>query len=140
MNKLFTARNKFFDTLRTLVNIPMFINLVPFIQGEDAFLLYVYENKSLTPTELSKLLKITKGRVTALINSLSRKEYIEINTDLSDRRRILIKLSAVGEKHITEKMALTEEHFIELFKNLGEEDSILFVDLLDKVINKAKEL
>lgn len=140
MTKLLNAREKFFNTLRVLVNIPMFINLVPFIQGEDAFLLYVYENKSLTPTQLSNLLSITKGRVTALINSLSKKEYIKINGDPSDRRRILIELSFIGEKYITEKLTLTEEHFIELFKNIGEKDSILFVDLLDKVIKKAKEL
>lgn len=140
MIKKISLSDRFFSILQEIVDIQMFINIVPFIQGEDALLLQLFYHKIISPTELSKNLNITKGRVTAIINSLSKKEFIEISVYKDDRRKIQVSLSQTGQIYLSEKLKNTEEHFIQLFKNIGEEKSIKFIDLLEEVIKVAKEL
>lgn len=55
-------------------------------------------DKPNTPSVLSEELNVTKGRITAIINSLSRKDMVRLEKIDGDRRKINVRLTDARTK------------------------------------------
>lgn len=137
--KLILIKNRFLTLLQEAVRIPSVIELSSFIQGEDAFMLKLYLKDQMTPTNLSQELNVTKGRITAIINSLNKRGYLNIETSKVDRRTSLISLSKIGNEYFKAKLDKADKHFERLFEAMDVRDALLFVESIAKVIEKFKE-
>ncbi len=63
-------KDKFLMQLQTISKLNMMTYLTPFLYGEDALLLRLFLKEVTTPKSIAEVLNITKGRVTAMLNSL----------------------------------------------------------------------
>mgnify|MGYP000908856860 FL=1 len=133
-------KDQFLEMLQAISKMELMINLAPFLQGEDALLLHIFLNGPTNPSILSSELKVTKGRITAIINSLSKKKYILIKLDSSDRRRVLVDLSNQGKYYLESKLTAADKHFERIFEKIGYESTKTFVESLNNVITIAKEV
>lgn len=133
-------KDQFLEMLQAISKMEIMINLAPFLQGEDALLLHIYLNGPSNPSLLSTELKVTKGRITAIINSLAEKEYITLEMDITDRRRVLVDLSNQGKYYLESKLTAADKHFERIFEKIGYESTKTFVESLNNVITIAKEV
>lgn len=98
--------NQLIQALSNLMKLGAFKDLKIFVEGEVALLFLVYqsEEKMMSPKDIAANLGISKGRVTALINSLSEKELIDIAISLEDRRSFNIMLTPLGLDYLKPKI------------------------------------
>jgi len=136
--KLKAIKDEFLLNLYEISKLKMVSYIATFIQGEDAFLLRLYLNKELTAKSLSEELKITKGRVTALITSLKKKNYINTIINKKDKRSILISLSEEGKRYLEEKLIKSEKYFEEVFEKLGLEEANNLLKMMQNLLEIAK--
>jgi len=135
--KLTKLKDEFLMCLYDISRIPMVQNFAGFIQGEDAFLLRLYLNGPMQPKQLSEELKVTKGRITALILSLKTKKFISISKNPDDKRSIVITLSYIGRSYLEEKFINIEKYFDEIFQLIGVKEVEVLVDLLKNILSKV---
>ena len=81
-------------------------------------LLYRQSDYHLSPIELSKKAEVTKGTMTGLIAGLENQGLVEKQTNESDKRSYLVKLSSKGLKLLND---ILPEHY----KLIGEIMSVL---------------
>src|SRR5690554_1601233 len=132
-------KNKFLLQLQTISKMEMIKTFTPFLYGEDALLLKLYLKETNSPTIIASELGITKGRVTAIINSLKQKGFIHIEQNLLDRRKVELQLSNTGEAYILSKIHLIDDYFERLLRFVGKDESKTLVDLLEKLLAKVKQ-
>ena len=134
-----TLKDEFLMYLYEISKIKMVSYISTFIQGEDALMLRLFMNGYMTPKELSDELKITKGRVTAILYKLKNKNYIEIKENSDDKRSIIVDLTKQGRDDFETKLNIADEYFNNVFSILGEEDAINFIAQIANILNKVKE-
>ncbi len=87
--------------------------------------------------EIAKALKLSKPSVTAIVDRLAGKGYIQKFQSDEDRRSFHVHLSAKGKKLI-EKHGEAHKKIAELFtNNLDSKDLKTLVSLLNKVVSKV---
>jgi DNA-binding MarR family transcriptional regulator len=87
--------------------------------------------------EIAKALKLSKPSVTAIVDKLAGKGYIEKFQSDEDRRSFHVHLSDKGRKLI-EKHDEAHNKIAELFtSNLNDDDLKTLVSLLNKVVSKG---
>ena len=86
--------------------------------------------------EIAKVLKLSKPSVTAIVDKLSGKGYIQKIQSDEDRRSFHVHLSAKGRK-LVEMHNESHNKIAELFtKNMDSKDLKTLVTLLNKVVSK----
>lgn len=88
----------------------------------------------LKPTELYQSLMITSGAMTNRIDTLEKKELVRRTHDDSDRRTIYVQLTKKGFDLITEAVRTHTETENSILKDLSKEETVLFNDLLKKLL------
>jgi DNA-binding MarR family transcriptional regulator len=91
------------------------------------------DNKLLSITEISNLLKITPAGVTHQINALEESGQIIRLPDPNDRRIVLIGLTDKGKVAAEALLSEIKETLIGLVNYLGEEDSQTLIRLMTLV-------
>ncbi len=111
------------------------------IHGEMAVLFYLKDNKQnqCTPSMISSELSVTRPTITAALNSLEKKRYIE-RGNLSDRRMTSIKITNEGEAFCLEKQKEFEKSILSLYDHIGEEDFTNFIRVLNKICDRVESL
>lgn len=103
-------------------------------EGELEVLAFIYKaNIEMTPSIISQSLQMSRARITNIITVLESKQYVELKRSVSDRRKILIKLTSNGCDYIETKLEILDNKIINLLKKLGQEKSELFVSLLEEI-------
>lgn len=136
-NKL---RNELADSLIRIYSldiIPVFAN---FLQGEQAVLLALSKFHFTTSTQICKSTGIAKNRMSAIVNSLKKKSYINVLPDDDDKRKMNLSLSDLGRAFI-----LTKENqaniILDRFVNVVGENSIKeLIKIIDGAVEKMKEI
>lgn len=131
-------KDKFLHQLQTISKLEMMDKMTPLLYGEDALLLKLFLNEVSTPKSVADVLNITKGRVTAMINSLRKKMLIEVKPNVLDGRSIELVLTAEGLSYIQRKLKYVDIYFETFLDYIGETDSKILVDLLDVLLDKIK--
>ena len=132
-------KDKFLMQLQTISKLNMMTYLTPFLYGEDALLLRLFLKEVTTPKSIAEVLNITKGRVTAMLNSLKKKNYITTKPSTEDGRSYEIELTIHGRTYIEQKTNFVDNYFNELFKFIGQKDAEKLVDILDNIVEKVNQ-
>ena len=125
--------NKLCETLKKLMRLPSAADLSGFLEGETAFMLALKHNgdKPNTPSVLSEELNVTKGRITAIINSLSRRDMVRLEKIDGDRRKINVRLTDAGLKFIDAKLESVNKFLGCFIERVGRDKAENLVQLLD---------
>lgn len=97
------------------------------------------DSRGIKISDLSTRMQITPAAVTHMINSLEKGEYVERLADPSDRRIVLVRPTAKGERIIEGMQAQRLEALKGLIIYLGEQDSKEFIRLISSTLTFFKE-
>ena len=96
--------------------------------------------EGLKMNELSRLLMVTGGNVTAIVDQLEKEGLVERFDEPGDRRAWLIRLTSSGRKSFAE-MARAHEHWVvELLAGLSSRERDELLKLLAKLKSHAMEV
>jgi len=130
-----------YQLIKRLPHLKLNIERIPGLTNSEHELLVVLrmntnaEKPMLSASEISSLLHITPAGGTHLLNPLVRAGYLQRMQDARDRRIALISLTDQGIAAADTLLADLHGIIRGLIKNLGEDDSRRFIDLLSKVID-----
>ena len=96
--------------------------------------------EGLKMNELSRLLMVTGGNVTAIVDQLEKEGLVERLDEPADRRAFRIRLTRAGEKTFAEMASEHEEWVVELFSGVSRKDQDELLKLLAKVKQHAVEV
>lgn len=85
-----------------------------------------------TPTKICEELGLSKSALTAILNSLEKRCLIERNLAKDDRRMILITSTEKSNEIMSACHSELQNTFFTLAEFLGEEDTLKFIELLNK--------
>ena len=89
-----------------------------------------------------KLMGLSPGRVTNILNMLEKRGYIEREHDGADRRKVYVALTKSGGKHLREKYEETIRYISGIFEELGEEDTREYLRItgqIHRITEKMRE-
>ena len=89
--------------------------------------------------ELSRLLMVTGGNVTAIVDQLAKEGLVERLDEPADRRAFRIRLTKSGERAFAEMARAHEEWVVELLAGLSRRDQDELLRLLARVKENAVE-
>ena len=109
-------------------------------RGECAVLIYLMDGDGVNASEISQRFDINTSRVAAVLNTLSKKGYIQRIVDPLDKRKIKVFITDKGKAFAREKQKEIEAYFGHLLECLGEEDTKEYLRLSLKVNQITKDL
>lgn len=129
------------NTLKNLVSLPSVRDLSAFLEGETAFLFIIkdYGDKPATPSQLSEELGVTKGRITAIINSLTRKDMVRLEKVDGDRRKVDVRITEKGKNYIDEKLASTNAFLRSFIDKIGRKDAEELMRILNRTVEVMRD-
>jgi len=96
--------------------------------------------EGLKMNELSRLLMVTGGNITAIVDQLEKEGQVERLDDSADRRAFRIRLTRSGEKSFTEMARAHEQWVVELLGGLSRKEHDELLKLLAKLKQHAMEV
>jgi DNA-binding MarR family transcriptional regulator len=96
--------------------------------------------EGLKMNELSRLLMVTGGNVTAIVDQLEKEGLVERLDEPDDRRAFRIRLTRSGEKTFTEWARTHEQWVVELLSGLSRKEHDELLKLLAKLKTHAVEV
>ena len=96
--------------------------------------------EGLKMNELSRLLMVTGGNITAIVDQLEKEGQVERLDDSADRRAFRIRLTRSGEKSFAEMARAHEQWVIELLGGLSRKEHDELLKLLAKLKQHAMEV
>ena len=96
--------------------------------------------EGLKMNELSRLLMVTGGNVTAIVDQLEKEGLVERLDEPDDRRAFLIRLTRTGEKSFAEMARAHEQWIVGLLGGLSRREQDDLLKLLAKVKTHAVEV
>jgi DNA-binding MarR family transcriptional regulator len=97
----------------------------------------LYNNTGLLPSELAAMEKITNQSMSQILNHLLELGYIIRTNSETDKRKVMISLTPVGEKFI---LQMRNERDAWLSKAIDETCTIEEIEILKKVIKPLTKL
>ncbi len=96
--------------------------------------------EGLKMNELSRLLMVTGGNVTAIVDQLEKEALLERLDEPADRRAFCIRLTRAGERQFAEMARAHEEWVVELLAGLSRREHDELLRLLAKLKQHAVEV
>ena len=96
--------------------------------------------EGLRMNELSRLLMVTGGNITAIVDQLEKEGQVERLDDSADRRVFRIRLTRSGEKSFLEMARAHEQWVVELLGGLSRKEHEELLKLLAKLKQHAVEV
>ena len=91
------------------------------------------QRDGLKMNELSRMLMVTGGNITAIVDQLEHEGLVERLDDAADRRAFRIRLTRAGERAFAEMARAHEEWVVELLAGLSRREQEELLKLLAKV-------
>ena len=96
--------------------------------------------EGLKMNELSRLLMVTGGNVTAIVDQLEKEGLVERLDEPADRRAFCIRLTKAGERSFGEMARAHEEWVVDLLAGLSRREHEELLKLLAKLKASAMEV
>jgi DNA-binding MarR family transcriptional regulator len=96
--------------------------------------------EGLKMNELSRLLMVTGGNVTAIVDQLEKEGLVERLDEPADRRAFCIRLTRAGERSFAEMARAHEEWVVELLAGMSRREQDELLKLLAKMKQHAVEV
>lgn len=104
------------------------------LHGEISVLQYLArKGGDVIPSEISDVMQVSSARVAAALNSLEDKGLITRQIDMSDRRRILVRLTSAGDRQAAENRERVLSNVTEVLRGLGEQDAQEYVRIMGRL-------
>lgn len=135
-------KEELITSLLNMYKMEVIANLSQFVGGELALMMYVAhtENSVITPSDISDTMKITRGRVTAILNSLRMRKFIKLKTSLKDRRKVHVSLTEDGAKYLAEKEKIANQYFVILVEKLGVENIQSLIHIINLSVDAMQDV
>ena len=128
------------NCIRDFVRLDAIDAMVNYVEGEPVFLrTLIGEGKKSTPSVMAEKMNVSKGRITALINRLSEKGYVEAKQSKEDKRKTEVEITESGEKFVTDLKEKIDERIAGIYDLLGKGKAQKLLDLMDYAIEKANK-
>lgn len=115
-------------------------NVFNIAKGEDALIQFLcHEQNGVTANEISKRFNINTSRVAAILNSLSKKGYIERVVDKDDKRKIHVYITDKGKIYGYQKRENVLNMLAKMLEKLGEDDVKEYIRIQKKMIDIIHE-
>jgi DNA-binding MarR family transcriptional regulator len=98
------------------------------------------EGKPMLSGEVGARMHITSGSVTALLDNLERKGYVERTSDAADRRRVLVDVTPAAQALLDELLPAVQQVCRNLMDRIGAEREQILLALLDEIRVAVAEL
>jgi DNA-binding MarR family transcriptional regulator len=96
--------------------------------------------EGLRMNELSRLLMVTGGNVTAIVDQLEKEGLVERMDEPADRRAFRIRLTRAGKKSFAEMAGAHEEWVVDMLSGLSRREQDELLRLLAKAKGHAMEV
>lgn len=97
-------------------------------------LLLAGKGRSLSPTQLFKGLMLSSAGITGRLDRLERRGYVERTRHPTDRRGVLVGITAAGRKVLDQAISYDAESESAVVANLTQEDRRVLTGLLKKLL------
>ena len=94
-------------------------------------------NKQIEAFELSQQSMILPPSLTRILKNLEEKGFVKRSTDIGDQRKVLVSLSARGQKKYQQVVPASEKIYRSIERKLGKRD---LTELLNQLINLNNSL
>jgi DNA-binding MarR family transcriptional regulator len=96
----------------------------------------LYKNGNLLQKDLQDILDIQSGSMSEMISKLEKKGFVLRKRDNQDKRKVLIHLTDLGKEDVLKYRENRQNHLIEVFNILDDNEKDDFIRLLSKILNK----
>jgi DNA-binding MarR family transcriptional regulator len=96
----------------------------------------LYKNGDLLQKDLQDILDIQSGSMSEMISKLEKKGFVLRKRDNQDKRKVLIHLTDLGKEDVLKYREHRQNHLIEVFNILDDNEKDDFIRLLSKILNK----
>lgn len=91
------------------------------------------DSPGLQPSELGKMLRLTRPTITSMVNSLEEHGYVVRINDEEDRRAVFVRPTEQGVELVNRARESFATNIAELINFLGEEDAQELIRIMEKV-------
>lgn len=118
-------RTELAAVLEEVCQLPEFGALAELLQGEALVLQYLagHREETVYPSDLSRVLRLSRPRITGALRSLRRKGLLRLTPCLQDKRRVWVSITEAGLERIAGQLARVDSYFDRMIAGLGEEDT-----------------
>ena len=128
-------------SLRQLVGCEEGRSCMAASRGELCLLMHLKRQSDLVlPSELSEAMSVSTARIARLLNTLEDRGLIQRSMDLSDRRKIVVKLTEAGERYLKEVYKRTHRRASAVIDALGAEETETFIRIAEKIVDISRSL
>lgn len=115
------------------------------LQGEAFVLHYIFlYGDDVQPGAISQKMDVSSARMAAALNNLENKGFITRQTDLSDRRKVLIRLTPAGKEQADLNKQKVIGTITQMLQFLGEQDAKEYIRIMSRLsqmdLNNGKEI
>ena len=93
----------------------------------------------LLPRDLSEQRHASTARIAVVLNTLEKKGLISRAIDPTDRRRILVSLTNVGQEYVAVVRTQLREDMKHLLEELGEQDAREYLRITKRILQISQE-
>lgn len=93
----------------------------------------------LLPSDLSEQSHASTARIAVVLNTLKKKGLISRAIDPTDRRRILVSLTNVGQEYVAVVRTQLREDMKHLLEELGEQDAREYLRITKRILQISQE-
>lgn len=108
-------------------------------KNEILALIFLYRNKHANMTEISDYINAPLNTTTGVVGRLEKKLMVERKRDKDDRRIVNIVLTEKAEAFIDQEKKIIEYYFKEVYKALTDEEKLVAINILNKIISVLKQ-
>ena len=139
MNKS-ELRNALVHELWRMTKMDIITHLREFVEGETAALYYLCTcgSETVTPTQISENLQVSRARAANILRSLREKKYVVMDISEDDRRKMDVFFTPKGKKLLEEKYDFLLRYFDLFVDVLGESDVLELTRLLKRVADSDR--
>jgi DNA-binding MarR family transcriptional regulator len=124
---------------------PAFSSELDFNVTELAIMRRISKNASVTESneciaDIQNRLYITKAAVSQTLNSLEKKGYISREIHKTDRRRVILALTPIGQDYLDTKSEHMYSMLSEIISRFGVENTKSLIKLLDQFADTVDEI
>jgi DNA-binding MarR family transcriptional regulator len=103
------------------------------VQGEGFVLHYIAHGGCVLPGEIGNAMRVSTARVATALNSLEKKGLITRQIDVSDRRKILVRITSEGKLLAERNYRVAVDVIAKRFALLGEYDAKEYVRITGRL-------
>ncbi|MFA6830280.1 MAG: MarR family transcriptional regulator [Bacilli bacterium] len=104
-----------------------------FGRGQLMVLMTIYQKKSISPTDISKILRVGTNRVACVLNEMESRKLIVRNASSLDKRRVTVSLTPEGVKTLEKMHQKIKSLYSEMVKSIGEEKAMMFNSTINEI-------